>query len=624
MFETLYHSNLFVMAIPFVIGMVLGCYVIPRMMLVSVKNHWANDEMGSDASTYKAIQIAGLSLFPVLLITLCSSLMVPMCLADNELAHTFSNMVPRILQLVSGMAFLFIAGLKYDMHGSSSLMRMGAIVLASCLFPASHIWINDLHGFLGIHELPFWLGSILTVVCSAYIVLMFRLLDGLDGLASSVGVAILAILLCVCGCSAGYTSGYTPCIVASGTLATVLVYWLMKIVSRKWAKTLMGNSGSYILGYIVAYLVIVISRRSGSEYLVGGDMIVLAAVILPATDIIRVIGSRVREGRSLVMPDKNQLLHLLYRTGLSRYASLAVVMLLPVLYSMVAYLILPTVSNTGLVAVLALMVWATHIGINYFIRRYQTKTHQTAWNKVYGEDAWNANVPVEKIRAKQVNFGTMGMPAHYIQGQELEFLPDGMSALERNVKRLCDMVVSGVCLVVFSPLFLLSYILIKLDDGGPAIFKQERIGRFGRPFNIYKFRSMRLDAEKMGPQLSHAGGDDDPRLTKCGRFLRAHHLDELPQLWNVFCGEMALIGYRPERKFYIDQIMEHDPRYAFLYQIRPGVTSYATLYNGYTDTMEKMLRRLEYDLYYLSHRSWWLDMKVLFLTFTNIVFGKKF
>ena len=115
-----------------------------------------------------------------------------------------------------------------------------------------------------------------------------------------------------------------------------------------------------------------------------------------------------------------------------------------------------------------------------------------------------------------------------------------------------------------------------------------------------------------------------PRMTHVGKFLREHHLDELPQLWNVFIGDMAFIGPRPERKFYIDQIMEHDPRYRFLYQIRPGVTSYATLYNGYTDTLEKMLRRLRYDLFYLEHRSWWFDFKILVKTFLNIAFGKKF
>lgn len=202
------------------------------------------------------------------------------------------------------------------------------------------------------------------------------------------------------------------------------------------------------------------------------------------------------------------------------------------------------------------------------------------------------------------------------------FIPDGMNEFERNIKRIIDFCVAVTCLIIFSPLFLVCYILVKREDGGPAIFRQERIGRFGRPFTIYKFRSMRLDAEKNGPQLF--GHEKDHRMTKIGRILRDHHLDELPQLWNVVKGDMAFIGPRPERQYYIDQIVKHDPRYVLLYQIRPGVTSYATLYNGYTDTMEKMLRRLELDLYYLEHRSWWFDAKILFKTFINIAFGKKF
>ncbi len=202
------------------------------------------------------------------------------------------------------------------------------------------------------------------------------------------------------------------------------------------------------------------------------------------------------------------------------------------------------------------------------------------------------------------------------------FIPDGMSDFARNTKRLFDFLVAFVTLLVFSPLMLICYIAIKLDDGGPAVYAQERIGRFGRTFKIYKFRSMRVDAEKMGPQLSAQQGQGDTRLTKVGRFIRAHHLDELPQLWNVFCGDMSFIGPRPERLFFINQIMEYDHRYTYLYQIRPGVTSYATLYNGYTDTMEKMLKRLEYDLYYLGHRSWGFDIKILWLTFWKIVSGK--
>lgn len=199
-----------------------------------------------------------------------------------------------------------------------------------------------------------------------------------------------------------------------------------------------------------------------------------------------------------------------------------------------------------------------------------------------------------------------------------------MSPFSCAVKRCFDCLAALVLMVIFSPLFLICYIAVRWEDGSPAIFRQERIGRFGRPFNIYKFRSMRLDAEEHGPALSHGGGDGDFRLTRTGRFLRAHHLDELPQLWNVFVGDMAFIGPRPERKFFIDQILEHDKRYVHLYRIRPGVTSYATLHNGYTDTMDKMLKRLEYDLYYLEHASLWLDLKILTKTFFNIIRGKMF
>lgn len=203
------------------------------------------------------------------------------------------------------------------------------------------------------------------------------------------------------------------------------------------------------------------------------------------------------------------------------------------------------------------------------------------------------------------------------------FIKDGMNPMERFTKRAIDIFVAFCCLIVFSPLFVVCYIAIKMDDHGPAFFKQERIGMKGKPFNIYKFRTMSPNAEASGvPMLLNTDGD--PRLTKTGRFLRAHHLDELPQFWNVFLGDMAFVGPRPERQYFIDQIMEHDKRYEYLYQIRPGVTSYATLYNGYTDTMEKMLRRLHYDLYYLEHRSFLFDCKVLWRTFWRIVRGDEF
>ncbi len=202
------------------------------------------------------------------------------------------------------------------------------------------------------------------------------------------------------------------------------------------------------------------------------------------------------------------------------------------------------------------------------------------------------------------------------------YIYDGMNAFEKEVKRLFDFLTAFVCLILFSPLFLICYIAIKRGHDGPVIYKQERIGRFGRPFYIYKFRSMIVDAEKEGAELLQQ--ENDPRLTNTGKFLRDHHLDELPQFWNVLVGDMSFVGPRPERKYFINQIMQHDPRYECLYQIRPGITSMATIYNGYTDTMEKMLKRLDMDLDYLRHRSWWLDLKIIFLTFANIAFGKKF
>ena len=190
------------------------------------------------------------------------------------------------------------------------------------------------------------------------------------------------------------------------------------------------------------------------------------------------------------------------------------------------------------------------------------------------------------------------------------------------MKRIIDFCLAFICIILFSPLFIICYVAIRIEDGGPAFFKQERIGLGGRPFNILKFRSMSTDGER--DEYALFKHEKNENLTSVGRFLRDHHLDELPQLFNVLKGDMAFIGPRPERKYYIDLIMEKDSRYELLYQIRPGVTSYATLHNGYTDTIEKMLVRLEMDLYYLQHQSLLLDAKILIQTFIYIVFGKKF
>lgn len=199
---------------------------------------------------------------------------------------------------------------------------------------------------------------------------------------------------------------------------------------------------------------------------------------------------------------------------------------------------------------------------------------------------------------------------------------DAMGPLGRRIKRLMDVAVALGGMLLFSPLYVLVYFAIKVERTGPALFRQERIGYKGKPFTLYKFRSMHVKAEADGtPQLYIR---KDKRLTKVGRFLREHHLDELPQLWNILKGDMSLVGPRPERKFFIDKIMQENPDYVYLYQLRPGVFSKATLYNGYTDTMEKMLERLRMDLEYLTTRSIGMDVKIIVLTVMSIIIGKKF
>ncbi len=190
------------------------------------------------------------------------------------------------------------------------------------------------------------------------------------------------------------------------------------------------------------------------------------------------------------------------------------------------------------------------------------------------------------------------------------------------IKRSLDIVLSILGIIITSPLCLVIYFLIKREDGGPVIFRQERIGYGGKPFTIYKFRSMIIEAEKDDkPVLCQR---NDKRMTKVGYFLRKHHLDEIPQLWNILKGDMSLVGPRPERKFFVDRIISVNPDYELLYKLRPGIFSPATLYNGYTDTMEKMLERLRMDLEYMRDKSFWLDVKIIYLTLASLLTGKKF
>jgi exopolysaccharide biosynthesis polyprenyl glycosylphosphotransferase len=191
-----------------------------------------------------------------------------------------------------------------------------------------------------------------------------------------------------------------------------------------------------------------------------------------------------------------------------------------------------------------------------------------------------------------------------------------MPIWQEKVKRLLDVVISILCLFLFSPVFLIFSIMIKASSKGPVFYSQERVGKFGKPFTIYKFRTMVKDAETNGPLLSSS---NDGRITPIGQFLRRTHLDEIPQFVNVLWGEMSLVGPRPERKYYIDQIAGKAPYVTHLQKVRPGITSWGQVKYGYASNVDEMVERLQYDMVYLKNISLYVDFKILIYTIMECV-----
>lgn len=201
----------------------------------------------------------------------------------------------------------------------------------------------------------------------------------------------------------------------------------------------------------------------------------------------------------------------------------------------------------------------------------------------------------------------------------LEVSPEGMPVWQRSVKRFMDLSLSLIAMILLIPVYIFLAIAVKCSSKGPIFFKQERVGLNGKKFKIIKFRTMFIDAEAQGPQLSSSF---DPRITKSGRFMRKARLDEFPQFYNVLKGDMSLVGPRPERQFFINQIVEREPQFLQLTTVRPGITSWGQVKYGYAENVDQMLQRMKYDLLYLKNMSLALDIKIMLYTILIIVKAK--
>ena len=277
-----------------------------------------------------------------------------------------------------------------------------------------------------------------------------------------------------------------------------------------------------------------------------------------------------------------------------------------------------TANSKELIAETGLKKLGDYHQINKIIEDYEieeviiaTESNDLQKTNQVINDLANLNVEI-KVIADMYSILTGSVKMNSIFGALLISVnPEIMPSWQKTVKRILDLLISVIAIILLIPVFIVLGVLIKFGSKGGIIFKQQRIGLENKPFEIFKFRSMFLESEKSGPQLS---SQNDPRITSIGRFIRKTRLDEIPQFFNVIKGDMSLVGPRPERQFYIDKIIKRAPHYKHISNVKPGITSWGQVKYGYAENVDEMIARLKFDLLYVENMSLILDVKILFYT----------
>lgn len=369
----------------FFMSVLLATIIIPRILFISYKKRLFDIPDNRKVHKTPVPRLGGLSFLPVILISLCTITGVRYFMNHPVDILWASSLFIQYLFFIVGLTLLYLIGVADDLVGVGYRYKFVVQFLAACLFPISGLWINDLGGLMGLHEIPAYLGMPLTVFLTVYITNAINLIDGIDGLASGLSCIALGLLIIVCV----LVNQWTHALLAVATLGVVMTFYYYNVFSVSGKKLFMGDAGSLTLGYVLSFLLLHFWQKTPlwDPFAMNLNMVTLSTLLIPMLDVIRVFYSRVREGRNPFNPDKNHIHHRLLRTGM-RVRTVMITLLLISLFLVISNFVLSFYINTTIMFLLDLAFWIMmHIIIRYFIIKHEMLTGKK-WYKAYQHFLW--------------------------------------------------------------------------------------------------------------------------------------------------------------------------------------------------------------------------------------------